>query len=390
MRHIGVGLLAALAVAAGACGTPAPPWPGEAWPVSAPEEQGMDAALLAALDSEFASGTHGEIDGMLIIRHGHAVMDRTYSHDYERLFEGKDPARGMYNYYDPEWHPWYRKSDLHTLQSVTKSVTSALIGIAIERHEIAGVDVPILDSFDPAAVAHLDDRKRAIRLRDLLTMTAGLRWDEESVPYTDPRNTCAAMEASRDWVRYVIDRPMDQDPGKVFLYNSGVSELLAHVLLKATGRQVDAYAEEHLFRPIGIRDYYWKHTPTGLPDTEGGLYLSRQDLARFGYLYLHDGAWEGKRILPAAWIAESLKPWVAPGGAEPPDVRYGYQWWIPSPEGSAGAEAFAAWGYGGQFLFVVPEHDLLAVFNGWNIYDHPELEPKAALDRVLAAIRPPG
>ncbi len=275
----------------------------------------MDSAALAALDSEFASGRHGYIDGTLIFRHGIVVFDRTYDHDYVKLFDGKDQARGPYNYYDPDWDPWYRKSDLHTLQSVTKSVTSAAIGVAIARREIPGVDVPILKCFDASAIAGPDDRKRAIRLRDLLTMTAGFHWDEDTVPYTDPRNTCAAMEASRDWVRYVMDQPMEQEPGRVFLYSSGVSQLLSHIILKATGRQVDAYTEEHIFRPIGIRTYYWKHTPTGLPDTEGGLYLSRQDLARFGYLYVHDGVWNGTRILPSGWIDESLK-WVTPGGTE--------------------------------------------------------------------------
>jgi len=389
MRTLGPGLVAALALVSIACGAPSTTWPGDAWPVSTPEEQGMDPAALAALDTEFASGKDGEIDGMLIIRHGRAVLDRAYTHDYEKLFEGKDPTRGIYNYYDPDWHPWYRKSDLHTLQSVTKSVTSAAIGLAIARREIQDVDVPILGYFDAATVAHLDDRKRAIRLRDLLTMTAGLRWDEDSSPYTDARNDCAAMEASLDWVRYVMDQPMDKDPGKVFVYSSGVSELLAHILLKATGRQVDAYVEEHLFRPIGIKTYYWKHTPTGLPDTEGGLYLSRHDLARFGYLYLHDGVWSGTRILPAEWVAESTRPRVAPGGTDFPGLRYGYQWWL-MPYGAAGRLAPFCWGYGGQFVFVVPEHDLVAVFNGWNIYDHPELEPKTALDRVLAAIRIPG
>lgn len=379
-------LAAALVLPSCAQQTPAPTWPGDTWPASSPEAQGMDSAALAALDAEFASGKQGYIDGLLVIRHGHVVIDRTYDHDYVKLFEGKDPTRGPYNYYDPDWHPWYQKSDLHTLQSVTKSVTSAAIGVAIARGEIPGVDVPILNYFDAGAIAALDDRKRGIQLRHLLTMTAGFHWDEDTVPYTDPRNTCAAMEASRDWVQYVIDQPMAQDPGKVFLYSSGVSQLLSHIILKATGRQVDAYTQEHIFRPIGIRTYYWKHTPTGLPDTEGGLYLSRQDLARFGYLYLHDGVWNGTRILPPAWIDESLKPRVTPGGMEASGIRYGYQWWL-MPHGNLGARAATCWGYGGQFLFVVPDYDLVAVFNGWNIYNRPELEPQFALDRVLAACR---
>jgi CubicO group peptidase (beta-lactamase class C family) len=385
MRSIHAGFLAAALGLACGRGGPAIPWPGASWVTSTPEEQGMDSAVLSALDAEFASGRHGLIDGMLVVRHGRVLFDRGYRNDYVKLYRGKDPVRGPYNYYDPDWHPWYRGGDLHTLQSVTKSVTSAAVGLAISRGEIPDVDVAILKYFDARTVANLDDRKRSIRLRDLLTMTAGLHWDEDSVPYTDPRNNCAAMEASHDWVRYVIGMPMEQDPGRVFRYSSGVSQLLSHILLKATGRPVDAYAAELLFRPIGIRSFYWKHAPDGLPDTEGGLYLTRQDLARFGYLYLHGGVWDGKRILPAAWITESLKPRVTPGGMEPSGTRYAYQWWL-IPYGTHGKFAATCWGYGGQFLFVVPEHDLVAVFNGWNIYDHPELDPKVALDRVLGAV----
>jgi CubicO group peptidase (beta-lactamase class C family) len=360
-------------------------WPAGAWRTSTPQAQGMDGAALAALDAEFASGKHGQIDGMLVIRHGHVVHDRTYTNDYDRLFVGYDPVRGMYNYYDPDWHPWHQRSDLHTLQSVTKSVTSAAIGIAIGRGEIPGVEVTILRYFEGAPVANLDDRKRSITLRDLLTMTAGLRWNEDLVPYTDPTNTCNIMEMSPDWVRFVIDQPMEADPGRTFRYSSGVSELLAHILLKATGRQVDEYVAEHLFRPLGIERSYWKHTPTGLPDTEGGLYLARADLAKFGYLYMHDGVWAGARVLPQGWVAETMRPRADPGAGHPSGVRYGYQWWL-LPHGEAGTFAYTGWGFGGQFLFVVPELDLVAVFNGWNIYSHPELDPKVALDRVLGAV----
>ena len=374
----------------GGSNPPGPTAPGSAASSDAasPAALGLEAAKLAALDSDFASGAHGYVDAMLVMRRGQVAFDRQYAHDYVALFAGKDPVRGPYNYYDPDWHPWYRKSDLHTLQSVTKSVTSALIGIAIGRGEIPGVEVPILRYFDAAKVAHLDARKKRIVLRDLLTMTAGFKWDEDSVPYTDQANSCAAMEASTDWARYVIDQPMEHDPGAVFRYSSGVSELLAHILFKATGRQADEYAVDHLFKPIGIERSYWKRTPTGLPDTEGGLYLARADLARFGSLYLHDGVWEGKRILPEGWVAETMRPRVDPGMKEIPGVRYGYQWWL-LPWGEPKRTAWTCWGYGGQFLFVVPQRDLIAVFNGWNIYDRPELDPKWALDQTLAAVITP-
>src|SRR5262249_2586092 len=151
---------------------------------------------------------------------------------------------------------------------------------------------------------------------------------------------------------------------------------------KATGKPADEYAKEHLFTPLGI-EYYWKRTPKGLADTEGGLYLKPRDLAKLGDLYMHDGVWRGARVLPAGWAAESTQPRVK---AEE-KYGYGYQWWVMPEASISGEKAYAARGYGGQFLFVVPRIELIAVFTGWNIYDKPELDPILALGRVLKGVR---
>ena len=191
-------------------------WPTQSWPTASPVDQGVDEAVLSSLDAEFAAGKHGYVDGMLVIRNGDVIYEKSYSHDYDIPFRKMGQPSGIYNYYDPEWHPYYQRGPLHTMQSVTKSVTSALIGIAIGRGELPGVDFKILPYFDGMEIANLDDRKRAITLRDLLTMRAGFEWDESSVPYTDPKNSCAQMEQSEDWIQFVIDRPMAEDanPGK--------------------------------------------------------------------------------------------------------------------------------------------------------------------------------
>jgi CubicO group peptidase (beta-lactamase class C family) len=362
-------------------------WPTQGWRSGTPEAQAMDSAPLAALDEEFASGKHGYVDGILVIRRGYVVWEKSYRHDYDRLFVGKDASRGPYNYYDPDWHPYYQRGELHTLQSVTKSVTSALIGIAIRRGEIPGVEVKALPYFEGYEMANRDPRKAEITLRHLLTMTAGFLWDETTIAYTDPRNSCALMEASEDWIQFVLDQPMAQDPGQGFVYNSGVSQLLSFILKRATGKEADDYAAEQLFQPLGIESHYWKRTPKGLADTEGGLYLTARDLAKIGYLYLKDGVWEGRRLLPEGWVAASTAPSVeaAPSGS---GRRYGYQWWLLPRDGKPGVYAYAALGYGGQRLLVVPEHDLIAVFTGWNIYDLPGLDPRLALDRLLRSIEP--
>jgi CubicO group peptidase (beta-lactamase class C family) len=362
-------------------------WPTQGWIVASPAGHGMDESALSALDAEFASGKHGYIDGMLVVREGRIVYEKSYARDYDTPFKAVRQPPGIYNYYDPEWHPYYKRGGLHTMQSVTKSVTSAAIGIAVGRGELPGVDVKILPYFSELRIANLDDRKRAITLRDLLTMTAGFEWDEDSTPYTDPGNPAAQMEASEDWIQFAIDRPMAHEPGRVFAYSSGVSQLLARIMWKATGRPVDEYAAEHLFKPLGIAEYYWKRTPLGVPDTEGGLYLTARDLAKIGHLYLNDGEWEGRKVLPAGWVRESLTPSSAPPGGGETGFRYGYQWWLIPRDGSAGGFAFAALGYGGQRLLILPELDLVAVFTGWNVYETPALDPQFALERVVRAVK---
>lgn len=348
-----------------------------AWPQSTPKAEGLDRAVLQALDRELASGKHGYIDSMLVLRHGKVVYEKLYDHakEYRRQFAGKSNP-GIYNYEDPAWHPYYKGTSLHTLQSVSKSVTSALIGIAIRRGEIPSVDTTMMPYFAEFGVAG-DARRDRMTLADVLTMRTGIRWDETSAEYTDSTNNCAVMEGLEDWVRYVLEQPMAEEPGKTFVYNSGATQLLSYLIRKTTGKQADDYAKEHLFAPLGITHFYWKRTPKGLADTEGGLYLAPRDLAKFGYLYMKDGVWNGTRILPEGWVKTSTGSFTA---TDHEGLGYGYQWWVAP-------EAYVAWGYGGQLLLVVPKLDLIAVFTGWNIWEKPSLDPRLALERVVAAVK---
>ena len=361
-----------------ACHVHSASWPTEGWKMSPPTDQGVDQAALQQLDDEFARGDHGYVDGFLLIRHGYVVHEKSYQHNYDGLFaSAPNKSRGAYNYYDPDWHPFYQGSALHTMQSISKSVTSALIGIAIQRGEIPGTKTKVLPYFDGYKVDD-DPRRRSWTLQDLLTMTAGIQWEEDSLPYTDPANSCALMEASTDWVQFVLDQPMATDPGSTFLYNSGGTQLLSQILRKATGMHADEYAAEYLFKPLGISNFFWKRTPTGHPDTEGGLYLEPRDLAKIGYLYLRGGIWEGNRILPDGWVEASTTV-QASTGSDLRGLDYGYQWWV---ESNSTGPAYAALGYGGQRLLVIPELDLVAVFTGWNIYSTPPLDTRFALERL--------
>jgi len=309
---------------------------------------------------------------MLVIHKGRVVIDKTYEHDYVKINKGRDAADHIYNYYNPDYHPFYKGSKLHTMQSVTKSVTSVLIGIAVGRGEIPGLSIKVLDYFKDKKVLHVDDRKKSMTLKDVLTMRTGISWNEE-LPYTDPNNSCIQLEASPDWVEFVINRPMDCQPGKVYEYNSGASQLLSHIIKESTGMYIDQYAEKYLFSPLGIKDYYWKKTPTKLPDTEGGLYLKTNDLAKIGILYLNNGLWEGKQIVPKDWVQDTLTPHVkdvAPE-SETNNLGYGYLWRLIPYKENPVKYIYTCTGYGGQYLFIVPEFDLIAVFTGWNIYPTP-------------------
>lgn len=362
------------------------------WPEAAPRSVGLDSSKVVAFDKDIASGNYGLVDSFLVIRCGKQAYARSYSHDYDKIYgelakkEGplNHDLKGEYNYFSAEFHPYFRHSDLHTMQSVSKTVTSITIGIAIVRKEFpSDLDTPILKYFDTYKIANVDERKRRITVRDLLTMTAGLEWNED-LPYKDPKNSADVMEAKRDWVEYVINQPMAAEPGKVFVYSSGATELLAHIFKRTTGKNVDEYAAEYLFKPLGIH-YNWKHTPTGLPDTEGGLYLSPSDLAKIGFLFLHNGAWEGNQIVSQDWVKASVAPSIAAGNGTQ-RWKYGFQWWMLPYAESPERLAWAGRGFGGQNLFVVPEYNLIAVFTGWSILSSTEGQKHDRLDRILDAV----
>ncbi len=363
-------------------------WPTSGWEKSTCSEQNLDCTFLDFLDKKIASAEYGYVDSMLIIRNGYIVYEKSYEHDYFKINYGKDSSPSLYNYFNPVYHPFYKETRLHTLQSVTKSVTSALIGIAIGRGEITGVEAKVLDFFDKAEVENLDERKRRMTLEDLLTMRAGIEWNE-STSYTDPQNSCTQMEGSEDWIKFVINRRMEVAPGTRFEYNSGASQLLSFIIKKSTGLHVNEYAEKYLFLPLGIKNYEWKVTPTGYPDTEGGLYLEPRDLAKIGFLYLKDGIWEGKKILPEGWVKKSVSPHVEDTTPEDEarNWAYGYQWWLIPYREEPLRYVYTCLGYGGQYMFVAPEYELIAVFTGWNIEGERRLPVEVFFDYVLKAVK---
>lgn len=372
-------------------------WPTRGWAMTTPPEVGLDAKVLASFDADIGEGKYGYVDSMLVIRHGKVAYERYYGHDYERIYSEEastpgslvvnDPT-GPYNYFNSWWHPYYRESTLHSMQSVTKSVVSAVIGIAVGRGEFPDLDTPVLSFFEPGEVANVDDRKDRITLRHLLTMSAGLDWDE-NLPYTDPDNTFTIMALSKDWAQFTIDRPMAENPGEVFQYNSGATLILGQVFRLATGIDLEEYAVKHLFTPLGIDDYFWKRTPSGLVDTQEGLYVTSRDIAKIAYLFLKRGQWDGEQIVPGEWVRVSVEPSLSV--TDDHSIQYGYKWWLTHYEYQGkDLVAFAGSGFGGQYPIVLPELDIVLVFTGWNIHsDRPSLSTREAINRILEAVKEP-
>jgi CubicO group peptidase (beta-lactamase class C family) len=322
-----------------------PYWPTQGWRTSTPEAQGMDSGRLAAV----LTYIHDEglnVHSVLVIRNGYLVTE-AYLYPYDATVP-------------------------HDLRSATKSFTSALIGIALDQGYIQGIDVPLLDFFPDRTIANLDDAKRAITLEDVLTMSSGLDW-----PGGLAEPLINSLFQSRDWAQFVLDRPMADEPGSTFAYNSGGSHLLTTILKQRTGMPVLDFARKNLFDPLGFGTVSWTTDLQDVAMGGSGLFLTPRDMAKFGYLYLKDGQWDGQQIVPAEWVATSTRRHIA---AEPIANGYGYHWWVDS------SGYYTAAGYGGQHIFVQPELNVVVVFTS-GMPSAPNGTHQHLLDLILESVQ---
>lgn len=307
------------------------------WATASPASEGLDPAVLVELAGEVDAGDWDDISSLLVVRNGRLV--------FERYWNDHTPT------------------DLHVVNSVTKSVTSLLVGIAQAEGALPALDTPILDLLPPYPSLDHPEGKDGITLEHVLTMRTGLEWDEHSTNYSADANPVKDLAASPDWPRFTMGLPLATPPGSRFTYNSGVSVLLSAALQRALGITAEAFATSRLFAPLGIRDWVWRTTSGGLSNGGWGLYLTPRDMAAIGQLVLQDGMWEGVSVVPSAWVRDS-------GAAATRFVSgrgYGYQWWLDEDEGQG--RAMAAWGYGGQFIVVIPSLDTVIVSTAENFRD---------------------
>lgn len=357
-----VALIASLAITGACIGQEAPSRSSSAgWQVATPGSAGLDSVLLDELRVAAEDGAFRNLHGILIVKSGKLV--------FEEYLDGFDAGTLQYT------------------ASVSKSVGSILLGIAIDRGLVSALgqgvlDAPLVDLLpEHTALFEADLRKKRILFRHALSMSGGLEWDETSYPYSDSRNDWVQARQEEDPVGFALSKPVVAEPGDEFMYHGVYSILPSYLIERATNASAEMFAAEHLFGPLGIQEWEWDSIANGLTDTDGGLSLRPRDMARLGQLYLDRGMWNSRQIVSEAWVEESSRRQIV--NENSPD--YCLLWWCGDiHSGNRSAWTFFASGHGGQMIFVFPDLELVAVVTQ-QVFDNPygELNNIAILSRYI-------
>jgi CubicO group peptidase (beta-lactamase class C family) len=326
------------------CGSPATI--GDGWPTATPESAGLDGERLCGIAARLVA-SNANVHAVIVVRRGTLV--------FEQYFPGYDQPWGM-----GEGRHDFDATTKHDMRSVSKSVVSLLVGIAIDRELIKSVDEPILKFFpDYSALktAGWDN----VTLRHLLTMSSGMQWDQNR-PWADPQNDERQLSIEADPFRYVLSKPITEPADTVWNYTSGGTDLLGNVIERVSGKSMEAFAREALFAPLGISDWEWMKYRNEHIASAAGLRLRPRDAAKIGQLVLNKGTWGGREIVSAKWIEQSVTPRFQAIGYFGGLFYYGQQWWMGRTlSGDKDVKWIAAQGLGGQRIFIVPELDLVVI-----------------------------
>lgn len=312
-----------------------------AWQTDSPESQGLSskkldeaAAQLAALPQPLS---------LLVLRKGKLV--------YERYFHGSD------------------KSHANNIHSASKSLISSLIGIAIREGFLEGVDQKISSVLSPKF--KFKGKRETLTVENLLRMSAGFSWTEDETEYD--------IEVTPNWVQAILDLPLQTKIGATFNYDTGLTHLLSALITESSKRDTCSFAEKYLFGPLNITVKHWGKDPQGYYSGGYNLYLTPRDLMKLGMLFLQDGKWNGKEIVPADWVHRSTQNGIPTDSS---DYRYGYLWWLPTVKKHNVAKM---WGYGGQFVYIVPDLDLVVVTTADTKKEYAEVDGESLLSLILPA-----
>lgn len=322
----------------------------------------MDESLIEKAVSGILSGRYGEVHSMLIYKNNKLVFEEYFpGHSYQ--WDGE-------NHYG-DWVTWnsYMK---HSVFSVSKSITSACIGIAIDQGFIENVHQSIFDYLPEYENLKLDGKEK-ITIEHLLTMTSGLEWDEWSAPPSSLDNDIVGIWVCEDPIACVLERHIENDPGTSFTYSGGNMIVLGEILKNAAGMNIDEFSKKYLFGPLGINTANWSQQfKNGVFEAAGGLEITPRDMTKIGVVYLNNGVWNDQQIIHDKWVMKSADAYPGNTRINIPGVdsgwkSYSYSWWIDSFFKSAEkVNMFFAGGWGGQKIIVIPELDAVVVFTGGN------------------------
>jgi len=311
-------------------------WPTDGWRTCTPEEAGMVSAKLNKV-FEYAANPDYKVKSIVIVKDGYIVG--------EAYFGDSDITTS------------------HQSASMAKSFTSALVGIAIEHGLVKGIDEKVCQYYQEWDCADEIDYRSSITLRHVMTLTTGLDWEEDWTPGYSGRNDTFEMFKSRDFLEFMLQRKGLQEPGTTFTYSTGDPMLLSGIIQKVSGMTAFEFAKKHLLEPIGICDLTWGSDPAGHTITFAGINAPAREYAKFGYLYLHRGYWDGKQLVPEQWVDVSTRVVSGVNGWE----CYGLLWHVnlplrlEAPDSCIPSEGYMADGVGGQSIFVIPSKGLVIV-----------------------------
>jgi CubicO group peptidase (beta-lactamase class C family) len=337
----------------------------DGWEVCSSDEVGISSGTLSKMMDRLNSVSNHNIHDILIFRNGKLLFEE-YFRGYLYIWDTPGSNGDLIQYV---------KETNHFLASVSKTITSVLFGIAVKKGFIENLDDKVVDIF-PDYADILTDAKAEITLKQLLTMSSGLAWDE-STSYEDPANDVKGMFDSDDPLAYVLSRPLLYSPGTQFLYNSGGTNVLGAVIEKFTGKSLFDFAKEYLFDPLGIEQVEWHRISPDYYFASGGISLKPRDLAKIGYLFLNNGYWGEDQIISPEWISESVQEHIITQGRTIPMARgYGYQWWLEDFKSDDHTySSFFAAGWGDQYMFIFPQEEMIIVFNGGNYLKSGSISP---------------
>jgi len=337
-----------------------PPETGDGWQTASLNDVGMNKNKIVDLINKIQNQVYQEVHSVVIVKDGKLV--------FEEYFSGHD-----FGYYGENYHGRYinfNRDTRHNTHSATKSITSALVGIAIDKGFIKSVNDSIF-SYLPKYASLKNEQKSKITIEHLLTMTSGLQWNEWDISVSESNHDIVRFNSSSDPINYLLSKPMLTTPGTSFYYNGGAVDLLGEIVKSASEWTVKQFSQKYLFEPLGISNYQWQTLyPSGITCCHGDIYIIPRDLAKFGFLFLNNGVWNGNQIISEGWVKKSTETYINLNLSWADS--YGYLWWLKKYHANNKTyDSFFAEGWGGQKIAVFPGLKMVVVFTGANYVSDP-------------------